>query len=168
MLISIAGIERLWDVNDWDKRDSEESLPEVSDRLSEDLKALFGSDSGVPGEVDRAVLDAARRRLVKPRRRKIVAWGKWVGAAAAVVLILFVLNGHLEKSSVPDFAGVVQVAGDVDGNGRVDVLDAFKLARFVESPGGADVQWDMNGDEAVDRADVDAVAFTAVRLKEGV
>jgi hypothetical protein len=62
----------------------------------------------------------------------------------------------------------VQLAGDVDGNGRVDVLDAFKLARFVESPGGADMQWDINGDGTVDSADVDAVAFSAVRLKEGV
>lgn len=153
-------------MSEFGERDSEERLGEVSDKLSEDLKALFGSGSGVPGEVDRAVLDAARRKLVKPRRRRFVKWGSWIGTAAAIVLLVFMVNGPWDKGQ--GIQESANVAGDIDGNGRVDVLDAFKLAKSVESPGAADARWDVNGDGTVDSADVDEIAYFAVRLSEGV
>jgi len=64
---------------------------------------------------------------------------------------------------------------DVDGNGRVDILDAFQLARRIETrgpadptrSGAADTQWDLNGDGRVDKDDVSLVASAAVRLDKG-
>jgi hypothetical protein len=50
----------------------------------------------------------------------------------------------------------------------VDILDAFKLARQIESAGPTEKNWDINGDGLVDRHDVDMVAFAAVRLDKGV
>jgi len=50
----------------------------------------------------------------------------------------------------------------------VDILDAFKLARHVESAGAVEAKWDFNADGLVNRKDVDAVASAAVRLDKGV
>ncbi|MCA9294515.1 MAG: hypothetical protein KDA20_11950 [Phycisphaerales bacterium] len=52
---------------------------------------------------------------------------------------------------------------DVDGNARVDILDAFAIARGVQA-GNAPASWDVNGDGAVTQADVDVVAHAAVSL----
>ncbi len=55
---------------------------------------------------------------------------------------------------------------DLDWNGRIDILDAFALARRLESsdvPAGAD----LTGDGVVDRADVEAIAVRAVALPTG-
>ncbi|HSV99962.1 MAG TPA: dockerin type I domain-containing protein [Sedimentisphaerales bacterium] len=57
---------------------------------------------------------------------------------------------------------------DLDGNGRVDILDAFRLAKGIESRGPTTAEWDVNGDGRIDRDDVDDVAFAAVRLDKGV
>jgi hypothetical protein len=49
----------------------------------------------------------------------------------------------------------------------VDILDAFLLARRIENDESLSGDWDVNGDRAVDSADVDAVAMAAVRLEGG-
>jgi hypothetical protein len=46
----------------------------------------------------------------------------------------------------------------------VDILDAFRLARHIESRAPARTDWDVNGDGRIDREDVDAIAAAAVRL----
>ncbi|HWL92171.1 MAG TPA: dockerin type I domain-containing protein, partial [Phycisphaerae bacterium] len=56
---------------------------------------------------------------------------------------------------------------DVDGSGRVDILDAFVLARRIDGGAGVSESFDLTGDGQVNRFDVDAVAMAAVRLKGG-
>ncbi len=57
------------------------------------------------------------------------------------------------------------VAGDVDGSGTLDILDAFALARAVERDGGTPTRGhDFNGDGRVDRQDADWLADRAVAL----
>ena len=75
----------------------------------------------------------------------------------------------MQKGPGPDRTALKPPAaqGDVDRNGRVDILDAFKLARHIESAGAVEGKWDMNGDGQVNREDVDIVAFAAVRLDKG-
>ncbi len=58
------------------------------------------------------------------------------------------------------------VAGDLDRSGRVTILDAFALARQLDS-GSSPAASDFNGDGLIDRGDVDAIAMLAVRLPEG-
>jgi hypothetical protein len=61
------------------------------------------------------------------------------------------------------------IVGDVDGNGRVDILDAFLLAKKADAHARPAAKWeDVNGDGVLDRRDVDAVAETAVRLPGGL
>ncbi len=50
----------------------------------------------------------------------------------------------------------------------MDILDAFKLARQIESADSAEIKLDVNGDGKVNRDDVDLVASAAVRLDKGV
>jgi hypothetical protein len=51
---------------------------------------------------------------------------------------------------------------DVDRNGRVDILDAFALARMIRQDDSAFN--DINGDGRADQLDIDLVARDAVRL----
>ena len=159
--------------------DSDLRLPS---KLSADLNALFKPQQPVPQEADRAVLDRAsqhfvRQEFVKVRRRRFRWIGLWrIAAAAAVVIFAFSLD--LTKKSVPTTERPVFVkvqAIDIDRNGRVDILDAFKLARQIESAGLTKTSlslqkqgWDINGDGLVNRNDVDLVALAAVRLDKGV
>lgn len=53
---------------------------------------------------------------------------------------------------------------DVDRSGRVDIVDAYLVARRLKSMQAPDPKWDFNGDGRIDGADVDFIATRAVRL----
>jgi hypothetical protein len=101
--------------------------------------------------VEAAVLAAARARLAErpPRPRRRLPWLAPLVAAAAVVLWLL--------------RAPASGRADLDGNGRVDVLDAFRLARELGSA-EADPRADFDGDGGVDERDVEHVLALAVRL----
>lgn len=164
---------------------------QISDGFRADLKALFEPAGAVPPQVDEAILGRARRHFARPRRLIIrLRWAAGIAAAAAVVAVGVVLynagvptvyqpaesqlNGHVTAQRIsPEMPAALPDAGaggraDVDRNGRVDILDAFRLARHIESRGRIEAKWDLNGDGRIDRADVDLVAFAAVRLDKGV
>ena len=155
----------------------------VSPKLSADLNTLFKPQFSVPPELDRAIMDQANRRLVQRHWRHrifrhISIWR--IAAAAAVIIFAFSLN--LTQEPGPSTSRTVLVkaqAVDIDRNGRVDILDAFKLARYVESAESTDRNlspvsstgqalqkqgWDINGDGLVNHNDVDSVALAAVSL----
>jgi hypothetical protein len=151
----------------------------ISSRLSTDLNALFKPQVGVPPEVDRAVMDEAHKHLVPlqsdKRRRLRIHWGWRIAAAAAVIILAFSLDLTKQSGPTTDHLSLERAvrepplqAVDIDRNGRVDILDAFKLARHIESADRIEEGWDFNGDGLIDRNDVDTVAFAAVRLDKGV
>ena len=141
---------------------------------------------------------ANRHFVKRLRRRRVLRWAGPAAAAPAVIIFAFVLDftkrsGQIVPSpehplttesgqSAPRYDySLSREAGptvsslryglsqtDIDRNGRVDILDAFKLARHIESAEGTEVRWDINHDGLVDRKDVDSVAFDAVRLDRGV
>ncbi|HUT28443.1 MAG TPA: dockerin type I domain-containing protein [Sedimentisphaerales bacterium] len=150
---------------------------EAGQKLSTDLKALFEPQGSVPPQVDRAIMDRANKRFVRRGRRLVVRWaGSAAAAAAVIILVLLVDPSHKRTSrqAAESFdAGKTSLAAadlppDIDRSGRVDILDAFKLARHIKAGGQPNKKWDMNGDGLVDRKDVDLVAFAAVRLDKGV
>jgi hypothetical protein len=142
----------------------------VSDRLRTDLRGLFEPPGAVPARADKIILDQARRRLAQPRRLIIrLRWAAGIAAAAAVLIIgVSLYQGPNHQSSIVNHQSVAEGRADVDGNGRVDILDAFKLARDIEARGLGAAQWDLNGDGRVDQDDVNLVASAAVRLDLGL
>jgi hypothetical protein len=143
------------------------SLPE---KLREDIKGLYQSSSTIPPEIDRAILDQAHQHFARPRQRRIRLISPWkIAAAAAVIIFAFslFLTRTFELGGEQQLPVTYQ-ATDIDHNGRVDILDAFTLARQIEQAGHIKSEWDLNGDGQVDRSDVDTVALAAVRLDKGV
>jgi hypothetical protein len=106
----------------------------------------------------------ARERL-KRRGRPVPAL-RWAaaGAAACLLLAVFLALPTTRRAIEAPAQMRTAVQEDLDDNGRVDILDAFALARELESPQAPRKQWDMNGDGAVDGADVDVIAMAAVSL----
>ena len=168
----------------YDERQFESEFEHLNlDKLSSDLKGLCQPGESVPPDVDRRVIDMANRRL---RRRPMRQWVGWAATAAAAAVIIFVVSVSLPKKSEtlrqrsktksislmdersPEMKAVSVVAADIDRNGRVNILDAFKLARRLESSQDLESQWDINGDGQIDRGDVDTIAIVSVSLDQGV
>ena len=132
------------------------------------LRAAFGRGPHVPPELDRAVLSMAQGRLGR-RARRVLLVRRTAGvlAAAAAVLVVVALLPAREETPPTGPSPAPLARHDVDASGRVDILDAFALARRIEAAGDPDAEWDMNVDGAVDGADVDLIAMAAVRLEGG-
>jgi len=132
-------------------------------QLVDDLRTLSRSRCYVPAEVDQRIVDEAQQHLATVARRYPMPW--WV-AAAAVITLAATLAIFWQHQDHPAVTRPAHVAADLDGNGKLDILDAFALARQLQSSAPHDPACDVNHDGAVDRADVDAIAQLAVRLPE--
>ena len=143
----------------------EDKLPR---EVADDLRAVGRHHVYVPAAVDDAVLGAARQHLGgirrRRRRRRVMAGAGAVAAAAVVALgVWIVWPGSL--SSQPRSTHLAYtVPEDIDGSGRVDVLDAFALARQLEREAQPSQASDVTQDGRVDQQDVDAIAREAVAL----
>jgi len=160
--------------------------PDLPERLRADLTRLFGRSPRIPERVDSEILARSRRLQARRRRRKaLLRWAGAVSAAASLLLVARIVFLSLERSRPPASARL-EVAGappaasserganepaspwDLDGSGKVTIVDALLLAKRLESHRASPQSaWDLNGDGTVDQADVDAVAMAAVRLKGG-
>ena len=141
---------------------NDESGPNPGSRLGRALDGLRKTSVFIPAAVDEAVLAKARPRLAKIRTERS-RWQRtqWLALAACVVIAAVVaqtvLNGHKSKHFAPE---------DLNHDRRVDILDAFQLAREIRD-GKAPTGDDFNGDGKVDAADVDLLAKRAVSLEKG-
>ena len=140
---------------------SEDELP---DQLVSDLKRLYQVNFSVHEDVDEKILSAAQRTLEHDDRKtasrsiwKLAAKFAASGAAAAAVII-FVLLVILPRTG--DFSST-----DIDRSGSVDILDAFTLARRIETGELLKKEWDINGDGTINNLDVDWLAEEAVSVQ---
>lgn len=129
--------------------------PRLPTRLQRDLGAVFGRGPAIPPQLDERLRAAARR----PRPRSFWQRPLLVGAAAALLLGLTVGLWLLPRG-----AGAPWLREDFDGDGRVLVLDAFRLQLALQRGDRVPVAFDLDGDGRVDRADVDRIAARAVRV----
>jgi hypothetical protein len=104
-----------------------ETLPPA---IASRLRRLDRAEAIFDPRTDRAVLEAARRyfaaRPAAPARRS--RWALPLGAAAAVLLAAVLVRPLVFHTPSAD---------DVDGSGRVDVLDVLALARMRAAGGDA-------------------------------
>jgi hypothetical protein len=144
--------------------------------LARDLAALSRAPIEIPRRIDDSVLTAARSALAAPltglepgRRRRLRALGAAAAAAGAVLATAWIVarppRATAPHAAAPPLAAAPTLDGDLDRNGRVDVLDAFLLARQLDA-GASSAHGDLTRDGVVDRDDVDAIAMLAVTLPE--
>ena len=165
--------------------DQPDDLRDLPDALARDLRALYGRDVGVRPSVDASILNDARAGFSRRRRFRLALRGAGLlasGAAAAALVVLALRVGDRDRESPnrplaqkpetvqPATAAPVATvdagtgpAEDVDRSGRVDILDAFVVAKLVDLQGHLDnPAYDVNGDGVIDRDDVDRIATAAV------
>jgi len=150
--------------NDNKKEDSGEFV--VGDNFASDLRSAYEPKRNVPANLDRAIMNEARKHLSKKHSR--LRFARWAVSAAAAAVVVFAFVHNYDDVRDVDSPGVAVSIEDIDHNGRVDILDAFVLARSLKSAKAVDQKWDVNADGVVNGKDVDAVAASAVRLKKGV
>ena len=140
--------------------------PHAPQKLAAALKELPVRRVFVPPAIDETVLRTARRHLTKPHRsgfnvfRVWLSWPVWAAACLALVGLVWFFTKP--SGVVPKFA-----REDINHDGQVDILDAFQLARKLQSGGKSAPGLDLNGDGVVDWRDVEIVAAHAVKLEKG-
>jgi hypothetical protein len=143
----------------------EENL-DAPEKLVAALKSLPQPRLFIPPTLDEAILKEARRRISPTVKRPLAGWGwwvRWAAVTAAMVLLVGLAWQWNQGSRGSSFA-----REDLNQDHRVDILDAFILARRIEGPGPVPgVVLDLNGDGVVDDRDVRALAAQAVRLHAG-
>ncbi len=123
----------------------------------------------VPATVDESVLRAAREHLApgKPRNPSPVAyWFRWLAFATAS-LLLCAAGFWLTRPGSPLNRAPAFAREDLNRDGRVDILDAFLLARHLQSGDKPELNLDLNGDGVVDHRDAETIAAEAVKLEKG-
>lgn len=148
--------------------------------LSGELPELSVSDE--TDQAIRAMAWEAAGRVKRTRRLRVVRWAAPVVAAAAAFMI-FIVPPNEPASEAP--VGPMAVRGepapatpaptavpgetgpDLNGDGKVDILDAFALARAVDT-GHTRPDWDFTGEGDIDQRDIDHLAMMAVSVKGGV
>lgn len=141
--------------------------PQLPPKLREAIARLYEPTVEVPQRVDARVLAQARGSYARQRRRWLVA--RWAGAglaaAAALALALHVFVAN--PAPAPRPSGPPQQlarTGDINGDGRVNILDAYVVAYALARHQPLNPAWDVNGDGVIDQKDVDLIAHMAVRV----
>ena len=151
---------------------------ELPESVSAELKNRYGHLPAVPAEIDKAILADARRHFEqhgpatqRPARRRRVSVWQWTAIASAVgaaCVMLFTLRPQHPAQNISVATGSQasssqdDLRSDVDLNGRVDILDAFAMARQFRD--GSKEPRDFNHDGRFDELDIDLVAREAVKL----
>ena len=143
--------------------------PGQFEALRAGLKRMHGAGPAVPREIDEAILAGARRSLVARRRRWALVQriGGAVAAAAVLAIAIRVFHPGASSPLPPTQRPQLAQAADVNHDGRVDILDAYVVARHIARHEPLDPAWDVNGDGVVDQKDVDLIAHLAVQTTGG-
>jgi hypothetical protein len=142
--------------------------PQLPPELQDALARLHEQTVAVPRRVDARVLAQARLSYARQRRRWLAA--RWAGAAlaaaAALALALHVFVANPASGPHPTAAPPHQLArlGDVNGDGHVNILDAYVVANALAHHQPLNPAWDVNGDGVIDQKDVDLIAHMAVQI----
>lgn len=150
------------------REDLEQLEPIIPDRLAADLRHLARIETNAPEVFEDELLTLARRRLGRSNRLRIHL-RRAAPLAAAAGLAITAWIGFRTMNNQPSTPGpmidpAALIAMDIDGSGRVDILDAFVIARAIEAGSALSSAWDVTDDGVVDLRDADAVASAAVSL----
>jgi len=149
-------------MNESNQPDSEQNI-DAPEKLVAALKESSRREIFVPPYVDRAVLEAARAQLKRPKKMTVGGFRRWMLWPALVTGCAIVVLMVRTVTSSTQFA-----REDLNRDGKVDILDSFALARELKSGRALPKGLDVNGDGVVDERDVTSIAAHAVALgKDG-
>lgn len=168
-----------------DAEDPNETLPPAVQRALERLDDVpINMSSLRDQEILRAAHGSLRTGPRRPVGRRWWPMATVVATAAALLLVTALpdrnssvsdqaavsqLNGELKTFDEPVVgvrlarAAVLTDARDLDRNGSVDILDAYLLARRLQSGESGD-EWDFDHNGQLDELDVKTLALAAVAL----
>lgn len=115
----------------------------------------------VPPEHDAAILAMTREVGDRVARRR---WTRRLIPAAVVATVAAAAIALLVLRAWPHRSGPSYAAGDLNRDRRVDILDAFAIARALDRDQPLPPDYDVNHDRVIDRRDVAAAAHAAVAL----
>jgi len=145
---------------------------EAEHTLRRELGALFlaaGPPPSVGATLARAAAGVRTRPRAAPRRWTRAAPIGLAAAAALAAVLLWQPNPRvLEQQRSTEGTATVTLrdfeVADFDRSGRVDVWDAYLVARALESGAESPPVLDLDGDGEVTRADADRIAQRAVEV----
>jgi hypothetical protein len=120
----------------------------------------------IPADIDARILWNARkhaqaaRKAAHPVHRRL-SGTRWAIAAALILTLGAV--GLWQRVRVAPMQVARISADDIDRNGKIDIRDAFVLAKAIENKSDADLAREIEGEE-LDAGDVDRIARKAVML----
>jgi len=116
----------------------------------------------IPVETDNKITAMARQQAVQvrdqARAQRLKRWVSSIAGVAAVIFIVLVVP-VMHQDDRPQ---LINAEADVNGDCRVDILDALALARIAATT--TEERWDLNRDGRIDTSDVDFIAHEAVSL----
>jgi len=157
-----------------DSNDPQPQEDRLHDAVISELRESERVPFQIPAERTENILRDARaylasERVVRPPRR----WLKMTAAIGSVcaALLLFLVPQFMDQDHrtkrfaevVPETDLLSPRSRDIDGNGTVDILDAYAMARGIQSGESGD-QWDFTSDGQLNEDDVRLVALDAVML----
>jgi Dockerin type I domain len=173
------------------EQNKDENL-EAPPRLVAALRQLPREPVFVPPTLDEGLMKAARQHLGRSEKKRM-GWFRllpWSVATAGLAAVLFLVYPRSNEFRIgPTFSrstksvqrgsenngesgvqwqshGPADVREDLNGDGKVDILDAFMLAKKLQGAPTSDLQLDVNGDGVIDRRDVETIAAHAVSLEK--
>ena len=158
---------------------SDSMIIEDLDRISGLFSKARPDPDDIPGSVDNFILAHIKDKSSEIRREQKVIWlfprCKWAAAAVMGVLVWMVSFNLVYKKERPaekflneDISNISPgLSKDIDGNGRVDIIDAYLMDRRLISGVSMPKKLDLNGDGDINREDVKTIVKTAVSLGRG-
>jgi hypothetical protein len=145
-------------------RDSE---PQAPAKLVAVLRRSRSEPTFVPPAVDESVLRAAHQHLA-PKTQARFRWLpllSWLATATAILVAAVLILARFKPGVVPNPTAFAKE--DINHDGRVDILDAFAIARQLKQGTVSNPHLDINGDGVVDERDMQMIVTEAVKLKNG-
>ena len=157
-----------------DPNDSQSPEDQLPDGLVSELRQSDRVPFAIPPERTAKILrdahrDLATRPTVRPARRWLRVTAVVSSVCAALLLFVVTQLSENDQFTMQPEATVMEMTQpslhpkDVDENGTVDILDAYLMARLLESAQSGD-HWDFNSDGQLNEEDIRLVAFDAVML----
>lgn len=131
--------------------------PTPPERLADAVRRSHVPPLPAFDELDRAVMGEAQRLLASRRsvRWRLSLAGSGLAAAASVAFGIWFFAGR---------SGPPAAAWTLDTSRPTTILDAFRLARLLESGGRPAASWDVTGDGFVNDSDVNELKRRAVQV----